>query len=123
MRHHERELQKAIVHALRVALPPSWVCIHVPNGGLRTKAEASIFKGMGVQPGVPDLILFGETEGWGASTFFVEVKADAGRLTSAQVAMHERLRDLGFPVAVVRSLDDVSTACKQWRIPLRGALA
>ena len=31
---------------------------HVPNGGARTKAEAGIFKAMGVKPGVPDVMIF-----------------------------------------------------------------
>lgn len=30
---------------------------HIPNGGKRTKAEAGIFKAMGVKSGVPDVHL------------------------------------------------------------------
>lgn len=31
---------------------------HVPNGGSRRRVEAAIFAGIGVKPGVPDLLIF-----------------------------------------------------------------
>lgn len=114
----EQSLQRTIVDGLRAALPPSWLVCHYPAGGYRRPVEAAIFKAIGTIPGFPDLMVLGEAE-WGAATYFLEVKAGKGVVTDIQRACHERLRNLGFGVAVVRSWDDVLTTCKQWRLPLR----
>lgn len=118
MRRPEQALQRTIVHGLRVALPPAWFVVHYPAGGYRRPVEAAIFKTMGVIKGFPDLMLLGDAT-HGATAWFFEVKAGEGRVSAEQRSCHERLRDLGFPVAVVRSWPDVVTACKQWRLPLR----
>lgn len=45
---------------------------HIPNGGKRTKIEASRLKAMGVLPGVPDLFLALPSGGYHG--MFIEVK-------------------------------------------------
>jgi hypothetical protein len=53
----------------------------------------------------------------------MEVKSDDGRLTDAQKDCQNRLRELGFPVAVVHSIDEAEQALRFWAIPLRGGVA
>lgn len=119
MRRPEQELQKTIVDALRLALPSRWVVAHYPSGGYRTKAEAGILKAMGVVPGFPDIMILGEIEPCPPTAWFLELKAGKGPVTDDQKEMHNRLRALGFDVAVARSLDDAFESCRFWQLPLR----
>lgn len=59
MKRPEQDLQINLVSALRRLLPEPWLVVHVPNGGGRSKAEAGIFKAMGVLAGFPDLLVIG----------------------------------------------------------------
>lgn len=118
MKRPEQSVHTAIYNGLRAALPPEWLVVHVPNGGHRTLVEGAILKSLGTTAGFPDLMILGEAE-WGCTAWFLEVKADGGRVTDRQRDFHERLRNLGFPVAVVHSWEEALTACRQWRIPLR----
>lgn len=53
--------------------------------------------------GWPDLLIL-EPE---AKAFFIEVKTLTGKLTPLQQKRHQQLRNLGFRVLVVRSLEDL----------------
>jgi hypothetical protein len=86
------------------------------------KERGRHFQGLGVVPGWPDISIFGE-EAKGCQAWFLEVKSDDGRLTDAQKDCQNRLRELGFPVAVVRSIDEAEQALRFWAIPLRGGVA
>jgi hypothetical protein len=57
---------------------------HVPNGGARRPIEAAILKGLGVVPGVPDVIAIK-----GGHVFALEIKVIGGRLCPAQRATHD----------------------------------
>ncbi len=57
-RHPEQQLQRAVVEYLRIMENMRKLAFfHPANGGGRTRTEAAIFKGLGVRPGVPDLVL------------------------------------------------------------------
>jgi hypothetical protein len=56
-------------------------------------------------------------------TFFLEVKSAKGRPSLPQLDMHDRLLDLGFQVAICRSIDDARDACIRWNLPIRDASA
>ena len=71
---------------------------HIPNGGGRTKAEAGIFKAMGVQSGAPDLIVWMRDR-----TIQIELKAKGGRISPAQEAFGARLTALGYEYHVITS--------------------
>jgi hypothetical protein len=112
----EARIQAAIVEWIRVAAP-SVLAFAVPNGGLRTKAEAARMRWTGVLAGVPDLAVIAP----GGRVFFLEVKTDAGRLSPDQHAIHDHLIALGTPAAIVRSVDDARLAFGMWGIPTREA--
>ena len=100
----EQATQRAVVEYLRILENLGELTFfHVPNGGRRSKAEASIFKGLGVRAGVPDLVvLFPE-----GRTAFIEIKSDKGRLSAAQKAFKNTAEVLGFPFAECRGVDEV----------------
>lgn len=109
----EQALQKAVCQYLDVALPPDAIYWHTPNGGGRSKAEAGIFKAMGVKAGIPDLFILRN-----GLLFAIELKAGRGTVTPAQEAMHEALRKQFVQVAVCRSIDDVHAKLDGY-IPLK----
>lgn len=117
-RRPEQALQWMVVDALRVALPKTWLIAHYPAGGYRRPVEAAIFKAMGVVPGFPDIMVLGEAD-WGAGAWFFELKAGKAGPTDVQQACHEKLRNLGFGVEVVRSWDEVLDAAQRWRWPMK----
>lgn len=68
----------------------------IANGGKRHIGVARKLKAEGVKPGIPDLFLpvaRGKYHG-----FFIEMKADGGRLSPAQRAVHAQLIDQGYMV-------------------------
>ncbi len=100
-RNSEAKRQAAIVEYVRTVAPQVLIWA-VPNGGLRTKAEAARLKWTGVLAGVPDLTLVLP----GGRCAFWECKTPRGKLSTAQVLAFSRLHDLGHSVAVVRDIED-----------------
>ena len=123
----EDALQRAIVQWLRLALRSDVRFWHTPNGGGRTKVEASIFKGLGVQAGIPDLA-FVWSDGQiitlrpglfagGAMTSriaFIEVKTPTGSLSAVQRDFRDFCLAGGIPWALVRTLDQAIEQVKEW---------
>lgn len=99
MNRPEQTLQRACVQWFRMQYPKG-IIHHSPNGGKRSKVEASIFKGLGVLAGFPDLICI-----YRGRIVFVELKADNGTLSHNQEDVIERIVDNEFPVYVCFSLD------------------
>lgn len=78
----------------------------VPNGGTRNVIEAQKMKATGLTPGIPDIIcLLNGPIGF-------EFKTDTGKLSSAQVRIHEIWYRAGIPVHVVRSSDEAMKILK-----------
>lgn len=85
---------------------------HIPNGGSRTEREGAKFKAIGVVSGIPDLMLaVPATDGSQMSMMrrihglFIEMKADKGKLSEAQIKSHKRLSNAGYDVVVCNSFD------------------
>lgn len=73
----------------------------VPNGGGRDIIQAARLKAEGVRPGAPDLVFYGPSGG----VLWLELKnGTAGKLSEAQVTMHDDLYHCGHRVVVARSL-------------------
>lgn len=111
----EARIQKAIVRHLRRHFDVR--VVHVANGGLRGRLEAINLKDEGVDAGHPDLVIYAP----GARTFHMEVKSEVGRLSDRQVAYVADLERMGFPVVVVRSLEDALAAADRWSLPEKRA--
>ena len=101
----EADAQRAIVSALRIALPRDAMVHHCANevteAGPRGAKRQAILVGMGVHPGFADLLVISE-----GRVLFLEVKSAKGRLRPEQEAFRDAMLAQGFGWALVRSLDD-----------------
>jgi hypothetical protein len=100
-RNAEARIQASVVAWVRL-VAPQVLCFAVPNGGLRTKAEAALMRWTGVVAGIPDLVLVFP----GGRCAFWEIKTGIGKLSLAQEDMLARLDDMDVPYAIIRSIDD-----------------
>jgi hypothetical protein len=117
----ESAIQKDIVRVLRLGLPHGFLVVGVSNNP-RSRIAGAIEKSMGMVAGLPDLAVYGALVTDDAATpftGFLEVKTATGRLSSAQLDIHDRLRSNGFHVATVRSVDDALATARAWGLPLR----
>ncbi|HEY8414450.1 MAG TPA: VRR-NUC domain-containing protein [Thermaerobacter sp.] len=101
----EDQEQRTVVHWLQMH---GILFVHVPNGGYRRPVEAAIFRGLGVQPGVPDLLIFDQPPL--ASQFCgtaIEMKRrQGGRLRESQKEWLEALRRRRWYTAVCYGADE-----------------
>ena len=101
----EADLQRAVVTALRFALPKGAIIHHCPNevteAGPRGAKRQAILVGMGVHPGFADLMVICD-----GCVLFLELKSLKGRLSPSQEAFRDAVTAQGFGWALVRSLDD-----------------
>lgn len=118
----EAGIQRAIVQALHLALPPGSIIHHSPNEqrghDRRAKVRQAILQGMGVEPGFPDLIVLSDR-----IALLLEVKSPVGRQSPDQKAMEARARSHAHRYQVVRSVEDALDACRAagMRVRLRCA--
>jgi len=101
----EADLQRAVVTALRFALPRTAIIHHCANEvtepGPRGAKRQAILVGMGLHPGFADLMVICE-----GRVLFLELKSLKGRLSPAQEAFRDAVLAQGYGWALVRSLDD-----------------
>lgn len=117
MKRPEQALQQAVARFLDAALPPHvfWTAIPAGGGG---RLRGAILKGMGYKAGTPDLLIVHQ-----GRAFWIELKADGGRLSPAQKEVGEDLIIAGCRYAVCRSLDDVTVTLSEWNVPTRAKVA
>ena len=113
-RNGEARRQAAIVdYVRRVARDVEiWA---VPNGGLRSKAEAGRLKWTGVLAGVYDLTLALP----GGRSAYWECKTPWGQLSAEQSEWALRMLALGHHLALVRSIDDARAELQRYGIMTR----
>lgn len=101
----EADLQRAVVRALRFALPRTAIIHHCANevteSGPRGAKRQAILVGMGVHAGFADLMVICE-----GRVLFLELKAPKGRLRPDQEGFRDAVLAQGFGWVLVRSLDD-----------------
>jgi hypothetical protein len=101
----EADLQRAVVVALRFALPKGAIIQHCVNevteAGPRGAKRQAILVGMGVHPGFADLVILCD-----GRVLFLELKSLKGKLSPAQEAFRDAVLAQGFGWALVRSLDN-----------------
>jgi len=106
------------VDYLRTVLPPECIVHHARNEinkrGKDIARELAKAKRLGAVAGFPDIVALTYR---GALLF--EVKAPKEYPSDTQKAIHERLRAMGYRVAVVRSVDDVRETLREWSFPTR----
>lgn len=107
-RHIESQIQRQMVGWFRLQYP-HLVIAAIPNGGQRSKVEASIMKGEGVLAGFSDLIIIAS-----GNVLFVEVKTKNGRQSELQKKFQSDVERLGFQYSVCRSLQDFQITVEKW---------
>jgi hypothetical protein len=113
-RREEQAIQRAVFQHFEKRGAPGVFAFHVPNGGYRRLVEAAILKGLGVIPGVPDVIAIK-----GGRVFALELKAPGGRRSPAQRAALSALERAGASIALAHSLDGALFWLELWGL-LRG---
>lgn len=114
--HPEDDMQRALFQWIDLAtprIPQLALAFHPANGGKRDPREAARLKGLGVRPGVPDVMIpgtsnihfpaFTDTSRRGLA---IELKAGKNKPTADQLRWHMQLRCAGWQVNVCRSFDD-----------------
>jgi hypothetical protein len=120
----EYQIHASVLAYLRSTLPSGWMVVHVPNGGSRNPIEAARLKKLGVMAGWPDISIYGArtgSNGYIPYAGFMEVKSKGGRIQPSQHNVMDRLKDAGFDVAVIRSVEDARECVKAWRLPSKDA--
>jgi hypothetical protein len=109
--HPEAAIQRAVFQHLRARAAPGVFAFHPANGGYRKPIEAAIMKGLGVVPGVPDVIAIHN-----GRCFALELKAESGRVTDKQLACIAALREAGAFTAIAEGLDRALACLEAWGI-------
>jgi len=94
----EDDFQISLMRYIKPSFPGRLI-IHVPNGGSRGKAEAGIFKAMGVTAGVPDILIFDDR-------IFLELKVWPNKPTDEQLEVMAKLRSIGWIGDVFYGIDE-----------------
>ena len=114
----EADLQRAVVTALRFALPRTAIIHHCANevaeAGPRGAKRQAILVGMGVHKGFADLMVICD-----GRILFLELKAPKGRLSPEQEAFRAAVMAQGFGWALVRSIDDALGALADFGLTSR----
>lgn len=117
----EGPIHRAIVAYLRLALPDAMAHHSAGEGvrgGKRGHLDGARRKAMGQVAGWPDIEVILPAH---IGPVWFEVKAEGGYASPEQKAVHERLRALGYRVAIVRSIDDVRESLASWGVWTREA--
>jgi hypothetical protein len=107
----ERAIQIALIEHLQWRAPPDVFWTHFPAGGRRSRVAGALLKGMGTKPGVPDLLIvrYGRI-------FGVELKADRGRLSPAQIETHAAMRAAGAVIGTAGTIDEALDLLTEWGV-------
>jgi hypothetical protein len=109
----EAQIQRAVFQHLRARGAPGVFAFHPANGGYRKPVEAAIMKGLGVVPGVPDVIAIRD-----GKVFALELKAEGGRATDKQLEAIAALREAGAFTCIAEGLDRALRTLEAWGILL-----
>jgi len=112
----EDDIQRAVVAHIRTRGVSGLCWFHPPNGGARTRAEGAIFKGLGVQPGVSDLIFF-----FDGVMYALELKTPKRQPTEAQRQFMRQVVNNGGRANWARSVNEAVGVLEHWGL-LRGAM-
>ena len=108
-RNLEENIQMSILEWVE-ANRPDVMCVHIPNGAIRSHRERRRMRDQGMTPGMPDLLLIDAQGQHG----YMEVKTDRGSISMVQWDIREELVGRGVPWALVRSKEEVAQTLEKW---------
>jgi VRR-NUC domain len=110
----EDTIQRAVFEHLALRGAAGVFAFHPANGGYRHPVEAAHLKGLGVRPGVPDLIAIHRGQ-----VYAIELKTEGGRATDTQLEAIDDIRAAGGHAQICRGLDHALAVLESWGL-LRG---
>jgi hypothetical protein len=116
----EQLLQVSLVEGLRLCLPSGFIVHHCANKP-RSAIAGAIEKRMGAIAGWPDLEIIGRDGNDRPHHWYVEVKLPGQYAPAHQRDIHDAIRDVGYPVGIVKSWADVQRLASEWNLPWREA--
>lgn len=108
-KHPEADLQRAWLRWFELSKKRTAIAWACENGGKRSRIEASILKGMGVKPGMPDVHILHD-----GRLHMIEFKRQGGRATPIQREMAEILIKAGAFYCLCDSLDEAIAITRRW---------
>ena len=106
----ENEVQRAVFQHLTRRGARGVFAFHPKNGGVHQRGKrAGINKGLGVIPGVPDIIAIKY-----GKAYALELKSDAGKVSPIQVETMQAMQAAGTTVAVAYGLSDALAKLEGW---------
>ena len=88
---------------------PRGIIFSVPNGGRRTKREATKLKATGLLSGVSDLVII-----YNGKILFLELKTKEGSQRKTQKDFGERVKENFFEYHVSHSIDEAKEYISHW---------
>lgn len=107
----EDQIQRAVADYLRLRGVRGLVWWHTPNGELRRPGIGGRLKAYGARAGMPDVMLIHK-----GRSYALELKTEHGRISAAQRAVHEDLKEAGAEVWVAFGLDAAIGQLKKWGV-------
>lgn len=114
----ERQIQTAFVQSFDLLAGPDVYLFSVPIERNSSPQNMAKLKAMGLRPGCPDVWII-----WPSGGLALEFKKPkGGKVSDAQEATHKRLRRIGWPIEIVRSVDEAWEAVARHGCPVRSLL-
>ena len=115
----ETEFHLQAADLLRRGIPPTaGFFFHVPNQGKRSVQTGALFKGMGMLPGMTDLVLVAaptlDPPDMTSTVGFLELKVGKGKLSTDQETIRDLCRSMFIPWAEARTLAEVEAFARQF---------
>ena len=92
--------------------PELKLLFHIPNGSNKSKAQAGLFKAMGLKSGVPDLFLPVARQCYHG--LFIEMKTSKGVLSKNQEWWLFELQKQGYRYDIARSCEEAIEGLKEY---------
>lgn len=110
--HPEDDLQRAVCAHWATTYPATWAkTFHVPNGlAAKNRKLAAIFAGLGMKPGVFDLICIARRGQY--TGLAIELKSASGRVSDAQGDWHAALLAENWCALIAYTYDTVREALR-----------
>jgi hypothetical protein len=112
----EAQVHNAVVALLRLRAKPDVLWLHVPMGGARDAKTGAMLKRMGALAGASDLLLWHQ-----GNSFALELKAEGGRPSEAQLDFTARFNDAGGHSAIAVGVDRALAVLESWGLLRRRA--
>ncbi len=110
----EEDLQRTVAEYLDIIAPiRGFWWSHIAHGGFRTRAEAGIFKAMGLKPGIADILILASYQDI-TYVYWIELKAEGRKQSDNQIAFQEAMEELGCEYCVCWSVDEVIATLEGW---------